>query len=273
MKIIPNRPIQDPRSPADQAEWAFSVHADCWDVVGCSTDNIEAFALTWCHALVSINWEFNRVWLMESLRDHRHLKTMLLNPPRDGGTMEQSSPGFWELSDLQALVDALEPDILLSGRDRLPLERFDIYPQLHKSATLLGPYTDLSRREMRRRDIFSTLPEEMLQQIFQYTQTADLLKLQLASRTVACVSRVETLPQRFWFSRFSPGFELGVALPSTYPTCRFPDFPDWRGMYFLIRRALRRPEAGGMGRGLSYVLERLMRRKYWASRFAPVLEL
>ncbi|KAM7202492.1 hypothetical protein V8F33_002712, partial [Rhypophila sp. PSN 637] len=249
-------------------KWAFSVHADCWDMVGCSTDNIEAFALTWCHALVSLNWAFSRRWAHPKIRHHWHLQIMLLERPRDGGTTEQSYPGIWRLSDIQALVDVLEPDVLRSGRDRLPLERFDIYPQLHKSATLLGPYKDLPEREMRRRDIFSTLPEEILQQIFQYTQKADLLKFRLASRTVAYVSRVEALPQHFWFSRFCPGFELSLVLPSTYPR-----FPDWRGMYFLIRRALRRAEANGMGGEDYSALEGLMCRKDWARRFAPVLEL
>lgn len=98
-------------------------------------------------------------------------------------------------------------------REVIPLSRLDLYTPEHTSHL----QTDS------RQDVFSNLPEEILQHIFQFTRTGDLVNFRLASRTVAYVSRLAALPRDFWFSRFQPSFEFSFALPSEIDRGQ-----DWR---------------------------------------------
>ena len=240
--------IMDPVYSQTGRKWNFRVHADCWELVESRADNIQSCALAWCKALAALNWNFAPFRPGMSRYD---LPRLLL------ATNMPCKKNYRKL-DMQRLpsYEHLAPELGLTHlptfREVIPLSRFNLYTPDHKSLL----HTDT------RRDVFSNLPEEILQHIFRFTRTGDLINFRLASRAVAYVSRLTALPQNFWFSRFLPSFEFSFALPSVVDRDQ-----DWRGLYFLIRKALKSPELSPEPES---PLSRLTKRKHWWNRFADV---
>lgn len=99
-------------------------------------------------------------------------------------------------------------------------------------------------------DIFSKLPVEVVHLLLSWLPSHDILNLRLASKSVASVSRADSLPQSFWRSRFAPDFELGFSLPTDVG-----GHPDWRDLYFRIRRSLQTPHGSARLRNRKRVWE------------------
>ncbi|KAM7207313.1 hypothetical protein V8F20_002375, partial [Naviculisporaceae sp. PSN 640] len=264
--------IQDPVYCSDSQKWTFRVHADCWDLVESRTEpgNVKSLALSWCQALASLNWNFTTLAPGMGRYDLPRLLLSAELPTKLERGKRYSEARNMRLG-IQRLVnfEELASELGLSNSKRavpLSLSRLNLYT-LPEQTSL--QFTSTSSRTSIMRDIFSYLPHEILQQIILYTKTTDLVNFRLASRAVAYISRLEALPRSFWFSRFLPGFELSFALPVEIHKTR--DI-DWRGLYFLIRKALNNPDVVGGARESS-ALSRLARRKYWSDRFAGVSEL
>lgn len=268
------RIIQDPvYCPASQ-KWTFRVHADCWDLLECRAEqsgDIQSCALSWCKALVSLNWNFTP--FTPGMGRYDLPKLLLTSDPSPTGRAKSPKNHRNRNTKLgmQRLVsfEDLAPELGLtnSREEAIPLSRLNLGLYALPEKTSLQFRSSSSST----RDIFSDLPHEILQQIILYTRTTDLLNFRLASRAVAYVSRLEGLPRPFWFSRFLPGFELSFALPVEVDKTR--DI-DWRGLYFLVRKALNSTEARATGTPESEgALARLARRKYWWGRFAEVSSL
>lgn len=89
-------------------------------------------------------------------------------------------------------------------------------------------------------DIFARLSHELIVAVLTELPSTDLCNLRLASRAVASVSSPASLPNSFWHSRFTSGFEMGF-----YMAGHLPELPsrDWRVLYGHIRDCLTRPSA------------------------------
>ncbi|CAH0023530.1 unnamed protein product [Clonostachys rhizophaga] len=72
--------------------------------------------------------------------------------------------------------------------------------------SLIQPITQQS-------DPFTTLPLEVIFEIFILLPSKDVGSARLSSRHLAVACFMNNLPQRFWTSRFSPERELGLVLP------------------------------------------------------------
>lgn len=237
--------------------WTFRVHADCWDLVACRVTDPIACATAWCKSLISANWGFNHP--LTSSKPGPQL------PKELRGTATPWGKNHRRVSMQQlASFDGLAAELGLAQ-----------LPTIHQplSPSELGLYTSHSSPLLtwptKATDPLCALPAEILQQIIEHTSTPDLLSLRLASRAVACVSQPSILPRSFWRSRFAPPFEMGFALPERVDG---EEVLDWRGMYFLTRRALLRhcvffPRAGD-----GPLLARLAKRRYWWDRLRRVVE-
>jgi hypothetical protein len=233
--------------------WMFRVHADCWDLVACRVSDPTACATAWCKSLISTNWGF-------------HDLAPVSKPPQlPKGLVGTTTPwgkNYRRIS-MQRLdsFDGLEAEL---GLDHLPT----VHQPLSLSELGLHAHTAEPLSWPRKAtDPFAALPTEILQQVVEYTSTPDLVSLRLASGAVACVSRPANLPRSFWRSRFEPPFELGFVSPE-----RAAADLDWRGMYFLVRRALLR-HCVVFPRMESPLLARLAKRRYWWERLRGVVEI
>lgn len=232
--------------------WTFRVHADCWEIVACRVPDPIACATVFCKSLISVNWGLKG-------------RSPEPRPPR--ALMGATTPHGknYRRVCMQRLdsFEGLEAEL---GLDRLPTVSAPI------SLSELGFDSTANNNEAitwpgKTHDPFSTLPEEILQQIIQHIATPDLLSLRLASRPAAYVSRLDNLPRGFWRSRFAPAFEMGFVLP-----VRVDQDLDWRGMYFLTRRALMQHSVV-FPRMDSPLLARLSKRRYWWEKFRRVAEM
>ena len=242
-------PVYDPSTHT----WTFRVHADCWDLVACRVSNTIACATAWCKALISLNWNLGPFPSAPST----HETPKLILGPAPSCKKNYRRLSLEQLDNFDGLATEL-------GLERLPTV-------VHQTVTLQDLGLATSPQEHHRRpqtgnDTFASLPDEILQQIIQFTSTSDLSNLRLASKTIAHISRLDALPRSFWFSRFAPPFEMGFALPKQYDR----DL-DWRALYFLIRRArlwnmipLPRTDS---------CLARLAKRGYWWERLSVIPEL
>jgi hypothetical protein len=251
MEKINRDPVSSVYNEATRT-WAFHVHADCWELVACRVSDPIACATTWCKALISLNWNLGLFPSGSKTSESPSLVMAATTP---------SKKNYRRLS-LQRLdtFDGLSAEL---GLDHLPT--------VYEPVTLegLGLFTlnrECLTRTSKGNDVFAALPDEILQQIIQCTPTTDLLNLRLASRRIAHTSRLATLPRGFWFSRFLPPFEMGFALAE-----QFDRNLDWRALYFLIRRAMRR-DTIALPRADS-CLARLAKRRHWWERLREIPEL
>lgn len=83
-------------------------------------------------------------------------------------------------------------------------------------------------------DPFNKLPTEVIDVLLGWIKTDDIWELLKASRAIASRSSPDGLPRSFWYSRFSPDFEMGFALPRNTE-----GFHDWEFIYFKIKWALK----------------------------------
>lgn len=233
--------------------WAFRVHADCWDLVACRVSDPVACATAWCKFLISTNWGFHD--LPPDSMPSRRPKELLETTTSWGKNYRRTS--------LQRLdnFDGLATELGLADLPTIYQPRTLSELGLHASNTELVTWPSKANNR------FATLPLEILQQVMEYTSTPDFVNLRLASRSIACVSRLDNLPHSFWRSRFAPPFEMGFALPE-----RAAANLDWRGMYFLIRRALSK-HCVAFPRMESPLLARLAKRRYWWERLRMVVEM
>jgi hypothetical protein len=238
--------------------WTFRVHADCWDLVACRVSDPVACATAWAKGPSSGNWGIkcpspaSRTPACDAPPQPKDATTGL------GRNYRRTS--MQRLASFDGLAEDLALDRLPTVHDPISLEQLGL-AHLHWTSGLTWP--------SRETDPFSVLPEESLEQIIEYIPTRDLLNLRLASKAIACISQLPRLPRSFWRSRFTPPHELGFALPE-----RVDEDVDWRGIYFLIRQALReycrifssrKPERR--------VMARLAKRCYWWERLKGVVEM
>jgi hypothetical protein len=230
--------------------WTFRVHADCWEIVACRVPDPVACATIFCKSLVSVNWGLKG-------------RSPEPRPPRE--LMGATTPhGKNYRRVCMQRLDSFDGLAAEFGLDRLPTVQA---PVSLEDLGLSTPNTEAIAWSSKTQDPFSALPEEILQQIVQHTPTPDLLNLRLASRSVSYVSRLANLPRGFWRSRWAPAFEMGFALP-----VRVDQDLDWRGMYFLTRRALMQHSVV-FPRMDSPLLARLSKRRYWWEKFRRVAEM
>ncbi|KAK4242817.1 hypothetical protein C8A03DRAFT_10999 [Achaetomium macrosporum] len=245
--------------------WTFRVHVDCWDLVACRVSDPFACASAWCKSLISLHRD-------SSLGPG----SKTLYPPKAPISTRKTPYGRnYRRASLQPLAtfDGLAAEL---GLDHLPTI-FTPVPlsQIIALSSIPSDKGTLIRSNIsgRNTDPFSCLPPEILHQIFSFTPTFSLLNLRLASRAVASVSRLPDLPQSFWRSRFLPPLEMGFALPERVDWDQDREM-DWRGLYFLLRRALRAYRASGRRNKStgSSVLARLGKRWYWWERLGGIVE-
>ncbi|KAK3292517.1 uncharacterized protein B0H64DRAFT_435248 [Chaetomium fimeti] len=235
--------------------WTFQVHADCWDLVACRVSDPTACATAFCKSLIA------------NYRDHA-TPSRIPTPqtrPSSGPPRLTTPPGrnprranMHRLESFDGLAAELGLARLPSVHEPASLEQLHLFSYTTAPAAPLSADTTTNNKN---NDPFTTLPPEILQLLASHTPTTDLLHLRLASRAVAHVSGLDGLPRSFWRSRFGPAFEMGFAQPA-----RAGRDLDWRGMYFLVRRALRRYCGGGGGgvglpRVESPLLARLAKRR------------
>ncbi|KAL2149329.1 hypothetical protein VTH82DRAFT_8677 [Thermothelomyces myriococcoides] len=254
----PRCPVYDPIART----WTFRVHADCWElVVGRAPDSV-ACATVFCQSVLSTDWCFDTSCPIPRVHERTR------KPACRGTKCRRVS-----MRQLESF-DGLEAEL---GLDRLPkadnpmsLEQLGVQTWNLTSPTNTAAATTITTRNGLTKttagDPFFALPSEMLQLIIQHTPTSDLPSLRLASKAVAEVSHVADLPQAFWRSRFNPGFEMGFAMPR-----RSDADIDWRGMYFLIKRALAR-HCVVVPRMERPLMARLAKRRYWWERLGRVAE-
>ncbi|KAL2257236.1 hypothetical protein VTK26DRAFT_453 [Humicola hyalothermophila] len=251
--------FDEPFNQATQT-WTFRVHADCWDLVACRVSNPIALATTWCKALISLNRNANP---SSPTLDPHDSPTLLLPGAKPSGKKNYRRLSLSRLESFDGLAAELGLERLPTVHHPVPLADLSLPP-----SSRLGGH----RPQQAVNDVFAALPTEILQQILRSAFTRDLLNLRFASRAVARASHLEALPRSFWFSRFTPPFEMGFALPERSG----PDL-DWRALYFLIRRALLRREEGTLpplpGSRAGSCLARLAKRGYWWERLSGVYEL
>ncbi|KAK4466582.1 hypothetical protein QBC42DRAFT_166458 [Cladorrhinum samala] len=257
---MPRKPCLDntasPVYNKDTSVWSFRVHVDCWDMVSSRVSDPIILATNWCRILIALNGSsFHRTL------SRKQLDTPFLLLPRSS---KHDTKGNYRRLSLEThdSFDGLEVELalpkLLAKHSPIPIDQLGIAQA--REGTVILPNNN--------RDAFSRLPRELLQLVFQNLATSDLLNLRLASRTVSLASGVENLPRSFWFSRFTPSFEMGFALPT-----RIDEDLDWRGLYFLIRRACKQgSQIPAPQRGAS-LIARLIKRKYWWERFEMVVNL
>ncbi|KAH6842794.1 hypothetical protein B0I37DRAFT_436576 [Chaetomium sp. MPI-CAGE-AT-0009] len=238
--------------------WTFQVHADCWDLVACRVSDPTACATAFCKSLIT------------NYRPHT-----TLSPPQprpSNGPSRLTTPSgrnprrasMHRLESFDGLAAELGLAQLPSVHSPASLEELGLSPCTHLTRAGIGA----AKPNNPNTDPFNTLPPEIRQLIAEHTPTTDLLHLRLASRVVACVTGLDGLPRSFWRSRFGPAFEMGFALPVRAAAGDL----DWRGMYFLLRRALRRYCAAvAVPRVESPLLERLAKRRYWWERLGRVV--
>ncbi|KAK3902275.1 hypothetical protein C8A05DRAFT_34026 [Staphylotrichum tortipilum] len=236
--------------------WTFRVHAECWTLASRRIADPVGYATTWCKSLISTNWSFSGV-TPASKTDR--LPPALVSTVTPYGT-NYRSVSMHRLEDFDGLAGELGVDRVPTVHRPVPLEALDL--PCHPSPAQAPSFWPTQAT-----DAFSVLPEELLQQIIQDITTADLLSLRRASRTACLVSRVGSLPQSFWRSRFTPRFEMGFALPE-----KVGSDVDWRGMYFLTRRALLR-QCVVFPSMDSPLLTRLAKRRYWWERLRRSAEM
>lgn len=232
--------------------WTFNVHAECWDLVSCRVSDQTACATVWCKALISLNWETHP--FLSGFKTVESPRLLVTAKPPCGKNYRRLS--LQRLTSFDGLARELGLNRLPTVHETIPLKQLGLCAPNHESLI----------RPRKGTDAFSKLPEEILQQIIQFMPTLDLLRLRLASRPAAYVSRLAALPRSFWLSRFTPPFEMGFALPEHQD----PDL-DWRALYFLIRRALRR-DVIALPRAESF-LARLAKRRHWWERLGEIVEL
>ncbi|KAK3384253.1 hypothetical protein B0T24DRAFT_77304 [Lasiosphaeria ovina] len=235
-----------------QHKWNFRVHADCWEIIESRVEDVVACATTWCKALASLNWNFDPFVAGQS-RSRYDLPQLLLPSAQ---VYEKHNPrqSLQKLQTIERLAVELGFSQPPLSREAMPLSQLGLNPQSHESLAFAREGDD----------IFSDLPEEIIQTIICFTRTIDLVNLRLASRAVAYTSRLVALPNSFWLSRFMPPFELGFALPKKVLAEQ-----DWRALYFQIRRALDHPSPAS--RGVDTEMACLAKRKHWWNRLTEVI--
>ncbi|KAK4153087.1 hypothetical protein C8A00DRAFT_34209 [Chaetomidium leptoderma] len=234
--------------------WAFRVHADCWDLVACQVSDPIACATAWCESLISVNWGFNA--LSPVIKTPKLPKVLTGTTTPHGRNHRRVT--MQQLESFDGLAAELGLDHLPTVHKPVSLSHLGLYAPKNDGAPIWPSKAN---------DLFSILPEEILQQIIEYTPTTDLVNLRLASRPITYASRLANLPRRFWRSRFTPPFEMGFASPE-----RVDADLDWRGMYFLTRRALLR-HCVVFPRTESPLLARLAKRRYWWERLRRIAEM
>ncbi|KAK3381653.1 hypothetical protein B0H63DRAFT_450967 [Podospora didyma] len=246
-------PVYNTCTEVGRRVWSFRVHADCWGMVELRTDDVAGCVVLWSKAMVCLNWNFAPFTLGPR---HYDLPRLLLasTTPYKKNHRRTSLQRLETHAGLAAELGLVKPSS--SPGEPAPLSRFDhLYlPSLDSLAFVAGGS-----------DIFSNLPEEVLQHILRFTRTADLVNFRLASRAVAYVSRLTALPKSFWFSRFLPSFELGFALPEKIDRSQ-----DWRALYFLTRDVLRQTAAPKSQKQPDSMVARLAKRKYCWERLAEI---
>ncbi|EAQ84903.1 predicted protein [Chaetomium globosum CBS 148.51] len=260
--------MHDPTyTKATPKAWTFYVHADCWDLVACRVANPTACATAFCNSLLT------------TYRDHITASPISTSQPRLSSgsprlTTTPTPPGrnarranMHQLDSFDGLAAELGLEHLPSIHEPISLEQLNLFSST--TAPTRRPLTHTHTTTTNNPDPFSTLPPELLHLLAEHTPTPTLLHLRIASRAVASVSGLASLPRSFWRSRFGPAFEMGFALPA-----RVERELDWRGLYFLMGRGLRRycGEVGG-SRGERPLLARLAKRRFWWARLGKVVGL
>jgi hypothetical protein len=234
--------------------WTFRVHADCWELVACRVSDPVACATTWAKTLSSGNWDIPS---LVARMPHTFPQPEAMTPCR-GRNFRRAS--MQRLESFDALAQDLNLDCLPTVHDPISLEKLG-REHLDLTSGLTWPSQET--------DPLSVLPEEILEQIIEYTPTADLLNLRLASKAIACISQLPRLPRSFWRSRFTPPHELGFALPE-----QVDEDVDWRYMYFLLKPALRKYCRIVPTTELTCpAMSRLGKRYYWWERLKGVVEM
>ncbi|KAH6617051.1 hypothetical protein F5144DRAFT_606566 [Chaetomium tenue] len=251
--------------------WTFHVHADCWDLVACRVSDPTVCATAFCKSLLTTH------------RDHTTASPIFTPQPRSPSGLPKSktttSPGrnarrasMHQLDNFDGLAAELGLERLPSIHEPVSLEQLNLFssttaptiPLTHAHNTTTTTTTTTNTNPP---DPFTTLPPELLHLLASHTPTPTLLHLRLASRAVASVTGLASLPRSFWHSRFGPAFEMGFALPA-----RVERELDWRGLYFLLGRGLRRycGEVVGL-REERPLLARLAKRRFWWERLGRVV--
>ena len=83
-------------------------------------------------------------------------------------------------------------------------------------------------------DPFRLLPLDIIYELITSMASTDVCNLRLASRTVATLCTDRTLPQAFWKSRFTPGFEMEFILAGSSLKTSKPNV-NWGDLYKHLR--------------------------------------
>ncbi|KAK4243320.1 hypothetical protein C7999DRAFT_18313 [Corynascus novoguineensis] len=248
---VPRYPVYDKASES----WTFHVHADCWELVSCRAPDPIACATAFCRLLISTDRCSDKLYHVS--RAYVSARGSARSATGNGRNSRRVS--MRRLESFDGLEAELGLDHLPTVHEPVSLEQLGVYaPPLTRN---------IAWPSKAAKDPFSSLPTEIVQHIIEHTPTSDLLNLRLASRAVACISGPAHLPRSFWRSRFVPPFEMGFALAE-----RVDERLDWRAMYFLLKRALRR-QCVVYPRMESPLLTRLAKRRFWWERLERVTQM
>ncbi|KAK4162878.1 hypothetical protein QBC43DRAFT_71192 [Cladorrhinum sp. PSN259] len=245
--------------------WTFRVHFDCWEMISSRVSDPIVLATNWSKTLITLNWKATPLGFLRTYSDIPSFAfSPLSSPHKKRQTYRRLS--LETLDSFEGLETELGLSQLPTNNSPIPLDKLGVLnnnPNQHRQISYC------SSTSMKRSDAFLGLPQELQQHIIHFLPTTDLLNLRLASRPMARVSTLEALPRSFWFSRFTPAFEVGFALPA-----RFDADLDWRGLYFLIRGACNEGSALiAPAKRKHSLIARLIKRKYWWERLGGVVEL
>ena len=204
----PNPEIHEP--PA----WGFPFHEPCWEILCLAYPSDECVDI---QALFDI---FRSCPIQDGVLNYGHNYGGILqyerSPERAASGQELRLVG-WEVPDfarfhpleMSDICSFIEDDSL--GRASGSAMRRRTYPRITKP------------------DIFSKLPVEVLQYLFENLPTSDVLYLRQSSRTCANVP----LSQSFWRSRFLPGREFEAIFEAFTEEASLRG--RWEALYHLVK--------------------------------------
>lgn len=221
----------------DQTRWGFAFHHGCWDI----------FNLANQISTPSIQTTFDVL---------RSFPVDLLGDTTSSAVNFGHNYGLWaysngpELSyigeDLHPFVyyahDTHEPWWQMPWRDPKSIPEIQDFISKDSGSTTVNSILESKicstvRQQTLATDRLCSLPLEILLSVLQLLPSHDVLSAKLASRSFAEVN----LPNSFWKTRFSPGYEFDFIFDTTYNQKR-ADPMNWKLLYTLVKSLLKRPE-------------------------------
>ncbi|VUC31855.1 unnamed protein product [Clonostachys rosea] len=177
----------------------FAFHEFCWQLL-----------LTRIGAADSQHdWELVGAWLFHVLNSLSWAET---------GDLIPKHRYYGAIKLRQAIVSPGRPNMLLADPSQhVPVTTTHNGPQTATPVPTFRQRSLIRPPVVREDDPFTRLPMEVISNIFIFLPSKDVCAARLASRHLAVVCYMNSLPQCFWASRFSPDREMGFVFPELLP--------------------------------------------------------